>query len=149
MKVEEISKVSKNDKTFYKLKIDGKSFTEFDSGEGFSQLEKEEVKSGYSAEVEFTETAGTFQNKAITYRNIVKFNKIVVSESSDKVVDNSMSKEDWANKDRRIVKQSCLSRAIELCELNKKEVVNDLITPDMVIKIAREFETKYVYGDGQ
>lgn len=155
MYIEEISKVNKNGKDFYKLKIDGKSFTVFDSSEGFTQLENKEVESGCDAKVEFSEKEGSFQGKPVVYRNIIKFENVKKGES--KSVNNSVNSNsvDWDAKDRRIVRMSCLTRAIEFFELNKEQINKNLgntegltiVSEESVINVAKKFETEYVYGD--
>jgi hypothetical protein len=148
MNLEEVSKIEKNGKTFYKLKIDGKNFTAFDSCKGFEQLESGEVKAGDNAKVEFSEKKSEFKGQPVTYRNIISFDNIEKGEPK-KIVDNSMSKADWADKDRRITRMSCLARAIEFFELNKermKEEFPGVISEETVINIAKKFEEQYVYG---
>lgn len=149
MYIEEVSKVNKNGKDFYKLKIDGKSFTAFDSSEGFVQLENGDVKAGCNAKVEFSEKQGEYKGKPVTYRNIVKFED--VKKGEEKPVNNVNNNKgvDWDAKDRRIVRMSCLTRAIEFFELNKERMKDDfpgVINEQAVINIARKFETEYVYG---
>lgn len=148
MKIEEVSKISKNGKTYYKLKIDGHNFTAFDSCDGFAQLEKEEVKAGYEAEVEYTETQGSYQGKPVTYKNIVKFNNVKVGEpTQNNGCSSSMKKEDWEAKDRRIVRMSCLSRAIEFFTMNYDSVAGGGVSEESVISLARKFEEQYIYKD--
>ena len=149
MNVEEISKIEKNGKTFYKVKADGRSFTCFDSVEGFKQLEDGLVKSGMSAKIEYTENQGEFQGKPVIYKNIVKFSEIGKVVEAPKVeVNKTVSDDVWAKKDRRITRMSCLARAIEFLELNKSSVPEGSgFNEDMVIRIAKKFEKEYVYKD--
>lgn len=144
MKIEESSKIEKNGKTYYKLKIDGKAFTAFDSSEAFGQLERGEVKAGYEAKVLYNESPGSFQGRSITYRNINVFEDIKEGEVSNN--SGSMSKEEWLEKDVRIVRQSCLSRAIEFFEMNKERLdIEGLVNGQAVINQAKQFE-EYVWS---
>jgi len=150
MNVEEISKIEKNGKTFYKVKADGRSFTCFDSVEGFKQLEDGLVKSGMNCKIEYTENQGEFQGKPVTYKNIVKFSEIgneVLRTITPKVEGNKTVSDDvWAKKDRRITRMSCLARAIEFIALNKEDLPDGTgVSEDTIINIAKKFETQYVY----
>ena len=143
MKVEEISKIEKNGKIFYKLKIDNKAFTAFDSSDAFKQLDEGKIKVGFDTKVNFTETPGTYQGKPITYRNINFFEDI---KEGVPMVDNgsksNMSKEEWLEKDVRIVRMSCLTRAIEYFELNKERMgeVVGVIPSQTIVNQAKFFE---------
>jgi len=147
MKIEEVAKIEKNNKVYYKLKIDGRNFTTFDSVEGFKQLEDGLVKAGYEAQVEYTETDGTFQGKPVKYKNVVKFSEIKEGVAEPKAIPVKDDKEvDWDAKERRKLRVDCLDRAIDLCAVNSDKSEN-LVTIEAVVKIAKKFETEYVYGD--
>jgi len=152
MNVEEISKIEKNGKTFYKVKADGRSFTCFDSVEGFKQLEDGLIKSGMNCKIEYTETQGEFNGSPVTYKNIVKFSEIgtaapvktptIIPATAKKEVSDDV----WAKKDRRITRMSCLARAIEFIALNKEDLPDGTgVSEDTIINIAKKFETQYVY----
>ena len=147
MKIEEVSKISKNGKEFYKLKIDGKTFTAFDSSEGFKQLENGDVSSGDSCKVEFTEKEGEYAGKPVTYRNIVKFDAVEAGEpikSSSSQASSVGSKPDWDAKDRRIVRMASISRAIEFYAMNRENIANEVISDESVLGMAKKFE-EWVY----
>jgi len=150
VKIEEIEYVEKNDKKYYKLKIDGKSFTAFDGALGFFQLKDGKILVGYDAKVVYTEKSSTYNNKPVTYRNIDGFEEIKEGKAEvTNTGDDKMTKNDWANKDRRITRMSCLARAIEFFELNKEGIANEVISEESVISLARKFETQYIYGESE
>jgi len=149
MKIEEVAKIEKNGKKYYKLKIDGRNFTAFDSVEGFAQLEKGEVKAGYEAKVEYTETDGTWQGQPVKYKNIVKFSEIKEGVAEPNSSSFKKDKEvDWDGKERRMVKMNALRHATRFFEINaehfKKEEVG-LISEQAVINIAKKFE-EWIYS---
>ena len=141
MQIENLEKVEKNDKVFFKLKAGGKSFTAFEGTEAFKQLMNKEFKLNDEVTLDFTTAPGTFNGKPVEYRNLVKITKSTAPATK------TASDVDWDGKERRMIRMNALRHAIGYFEINEsrlKEAFPGVIGEQAVINIARKFE-EYIY----
>ena len=157
--IESISvNTGKNGKTFYKLKINGHNFSIFADTEAYNQLATNQFKTGETVGYDYTETPGSFNGKAITYKNIVKFTKTEQaqhvnlpnqSQPTQAKPDNS---DVWERKDRRIVRMASINAAVELMKINfpalSEEVQAGGVSPTLILGLAKQFE-EWVYREAE
>lgn len=149
MMIENLEKVEKNEKVFFKVKAGGKSFTAFDSSEAFNQLANKEFKVNDEVTLDFTTTPGTFNNKPIEYRNLVKITLVKSGVAGSGVTPSASVEVDWDGKERRVIRMNALRHAIGYFDINKERMKDEFpgIIPDAaVVNIARKFE-EYVYSE--
>ena len=142
MQIENLEKVEKNDKVFFKMKAGGKNFTAFDGTDAFKQLANKEFKVGDEVTLDFTTSPGTFNGKPVEYRNLVK-----ITKSAALAIKSAGEPVDWDGKERRMIRMNALRHAIGYFEINEsrmKDAFPGIIPETAVINIAKKFEL-YVY----
>ena len=149
MQIENLEKVEKNDKVFFKVKAGGKSFTAFSGTEAYQQLMDKHFKMGDDVTLDFTTTPGTYQGKAVEYRNLVKITKPDSKlDLNTAAVEKSAEKVDWDGKERRMIRMNSLRNAIAYFEMNEprmKEQFPGIISEQAVIGLAKKFE-EHIYA---
>jgi len=155
MMIENLERVEKNEKVYYKMKAGGRTFTAFDNSEAFQQLVNKEFKQNDEVTLDFTDTPGGIVNgKQITFHNLVKITKGVKSggptpSSGVKSESGSVEKVDWEGKEKRMIRMNALRHAIGFFEINEsrmKDAFPNVIPENAVINVARVFE-KYIFEE--
>lgn len=152
----QITEVARKEGTkgdYFTIKLAGRNYTIFAKTEAFDTLSDKLVKLNDFAEIEFSETQGTFKGAPVTYKNGLKIIKVETMPSQSNVTYDpkatiTPSNEIWAAKDRRIVRMASINAAIELIKNNftalPKEVQQAGVAPTVVMAIAKQFE-EWVY----
>ena len=139
-RIDAIEYTEKNNKKFYKVTAEGKTYRAFEESDAFQQLNDTEFKIGDNVDIKSNET----QVGEYTYRNLESF-----TLSTKPIAEPDDTAAMWARKDKRISRQACLKAASRLVASGLiPEALPDVkIFAGDVIEIAKEFE-KYVY-EGQ
>jgi len=147
--IEELSeKVGKNG-NFYHLKIGGLSYSVFKDTDAYDQLLNKEINLGDYVSLDYTETAGTYQGKPITYKNAVCFEKQLQPSPVFNTNTKEVSSDVWEAKDRRIARMNALSAAIETCKMNQCALPDEAqMVNEKVIMGLAEIYVEWIYRKG-